>query len=86
MASRALLDLKIYCPWSAVTLGGKKIKPHQIALMRCANGTLFGICRIHATRVFTADQNTIQTVAQTANILEITEKPFKRNKGAPNGT
>lgn len=81
MGARALLDLEIYCPWSAITVAGQKIKPHKVAVMRCSNGTLFGICRVHACRVFTADQNLIQKVAQSANILEVTHKPLKRNRG-----
>jgi hypothetical protein len=60
---------------------GQKIKPHKIAVMRCSNGTLFGICRVHSTRVFVADQNIIQKVARTVNILEVTHKPLRRNRG-----
>lgn len=84
MGARALLDLQIYCPWSAVTLNGQKIKPHKLAVMRCSNNTLFAICRPHGCRVFTADLNIIQAVAQTANVLEVTNKPLKRNRGPLN--
>jgi len=82
MGSRALLDLEIYCPWSAVIVAGQRIKPHKLAVMRCGNGTLFSICTVHRCRIFTADWNLIQKITKSVNVLEVTHKPLRRtNRG-----
>lgn len=82
MATRALLDLQVYCPWSGAVLDGRRIKPHKLQVMRCSNGTLFSICTVHRCRTFTADWNLVATVNKTVSVLDITQKPLReKNRG-----
>lgn len=78
MATRFLLDIMWWCPWSGSIINGKQIKPHKIKVMQCANKTFFGMCHLCRTRCFSCDWNKIALVSKTANIVEITEKPLVR--------
>lgn len=78
MGTRILLDLQVWCPWSGVTIGNDKIKPHKLNLVVCANQTLFAICSAHQTRCFTADWTLVASVMKNSTQVKVTEKPLVR--------
>jgi hypothetical protein len=80
MASRMILDREVWCPWSGFFVKGKKIKPHMIRVIVCANKTFFSMCTVCKARCFTSNWNLIADVMKEATVLEITEKPIVRKR------
>lgn len=80
MPQRKLLDLSIWCPWSGITLKGKRIKPHKTPVMQCVNGVLFSKCALHGTRSFSSDMTLIKSVLEESKVIMVTEAPPKKER------
>jgi hypothetical protein len=84
MATRTLLDMQVWCPWSGITIGNEKIKPHKVNLVVCANQTLFSMCTTCRCRSFTSNWTLVARVMNSTTQVKITEKPLVRIRGKAN--
>lgn len=81
--SRRLLDQKVFCPFSGVTLDGEFVKPHRIEVTVCANGSLYSYCMTHGTRVFVRDRIVVAKFTRNAQVLKVLPKKTQAPKNPP---
>jgi hypothetical protein len=80
MQRRSLLDLKIWCPWSGSTLEGKLLAPHKVNVVALGNNTLFSLCQICGTRIFTNNETRYASALKSASVLNVSEGHAKKPK------
>ena len=53
---RVLVGFTIICPTTGVIAGGKRIVPHKVQTILCANGSIMGWCAVHYCRIFISER------------------------------
>lgn len=75
------LDIEVVCPLSGLRLNGVVIPIHKMAMMQCANGSLFARCPNHVVRTFISDFTTVRQIMSEAVVIQITDRnPRKKEK------